>query len=331
MATVKKKKRKTTKPAEAAPSRSPLDRAKSLFMPRLRVVIALVVVGLLGWGMTGVWQRVAPSIIHRPPYLLTSQRITVSPPPEWTSADVSAEVIRNTGLDGRLSTLDDSFMSVVEDAFVLHPWIASVEKIKKLYPDGVHVEVTYRKPVAVVEMSSPQGMLLVPVDHQAVHLPAKDVPEVYKRYLPRIQNVVDRPPVGQRWDDPRVAGAADLAARLAEVWEQLSLVDILPSTRPEILDEHRYYVYDLMTRGGTRVVWGAAPAQSPPGEDDFTAKLARLRNCVADIGPLDSVRSPAVVDVRNQLSVTPRTVKKKVEPRTVKKESPATDETPVMK
>lgn len=330
MATVKKI-RKPTKSALTAASRSFAERAKTLFKLRLHVVIALVVVGLLGWGMNGVWQRVAPSIIHRPPYLLTAQRITVTPPPEWITADVRAEVIRNTGLDGRLSTLDDSFMSVIEDAFVLHPWVTSVEKIKKLAPDGVHVEVTYRKPIAVVEMSSPQGMVLVPVDHHAVHLPPDDVPEVYKRYLPRIQNVVERPPVGQRWDDPRVIGAADLAFRLSDVWEQLSLVDILPSTRPEILEEHRYYVYDLMTRGGTRIVWGAAPAQAPPGEDDFNAKLERLRACVAEVGPLNTVRSPAVVDVRNQLSVTPRTVKKNVESRTVKKESPATDETPVVK
>ncbi len=330
MATVKKK-RKSTRSAESADRRSIGDRAKSLFIPRLRVIIVLVVVGLLGWGMNGVWNRVAPSIIHRPPYLLSAQRITVSPPPEWITADVRAEVIRNTGLDGRLSTLDDSFMSVVEDGFVLHPWIAKVERISKLYPDGVHVEVTYRKPVAVVEMSSPQGMLLVPVDHQAVHLPPDDVPEVHRRYLPRIQNVVERPPVGQRWDDPRVTGAAELAVRLADDWEKLSLVDILPSTRPEILDQHRYYVYDLMTRGGTRIVWGAAPAQAPPGEDNFEAKLERLRSCVAELGPLDTVRSPAVVDVRNQLSVTPRTVKKEVEPRTVKKEPPATEETPVVK
>ncbi|QEG35355.1 cell division protein FtsQ/DivIB [Bythopirellula goksoeyrii] len=330
MATVRKK-RKAANPADATASRSPLVRVKTLFVSRLRVVIALLVVGLMGWGMTKVWQQVAPSIIHRPPYLLSAERITATPPPEWIAADVCSEVVHNTGLNGRLSTLDDSFMSVVEDAFVLHPWIASVVKIRKLYPDGVHVEVTYRKPVAVVEMSSPQGMLLVPVDQQAVHLPSKDVPELYKRYLPRIQNVVERPPVGQRWDDLRVTGAADLAMRLSDVWEQLSLVDILPSTRPEILDEHRYYVYDLMTRGGTRVVWGAAPAQAPPGEDDFTAKLERLRSCVADIGPLDSVHSPEVVDVRNQLSVTPRTVRKEVEPRTVKKESPATEETPVVK
>lgn len=246
-------------------------------------------------------------------------------------ADVRSEVIRNAGLDGRLSTLDNSFMSVVQDAFVLHPWIDSVGSIRKRFPGGVDVEVTYRKPIAVVEMSSPQGVMLIPVDQHAVHLPTGDVPEVYKRYLPRIQNIIERPPVGQRWDDLRMTGATDLAYRLADCWEQLSLVDILPSSRPEIMDEHRYFVYDLMTRGGTRIVWGAAPAQSPPGEDNFDAKLARLRTCVAEMGPFDTVRSPAVVDVRNQLSVTPRTVKKKVEPRTVKKESPTTDKTPVVK
>ena len=93
MATIKKKK-KTAKPHPEAASRSPLERAKSLIKPRLRVILALVVVALLGWGMNGVWRRVAPSIIHRPPYLLAAQRITVTPPPEWITADVRNEVIR---------------------------------------------------------------------------------------------------------------------------------------------------------------------------------------------------------------------------------------------
>jgi hypothetical protein len=110
------------------------------------------------------------------------------------------------------------------------------------------------------------------------------------------------------------------------------LVDILPSTRPEILDEHRFFVYDLMTRGGTRVVWGAAPGQSPPGEADFASKLDRLRSCVNQHGPLDTVQSPAIVDVRNQLTVTPRTVKKTDGPaRTVKKENPVDEDTSVVK
>jgi hypothetical protein len=294
-------------------------KSRSLVLPRMRVLLALGVVGLLGWAMQAVWQRVEPSIIYREPYQLKAERITMTPQPEWLVADIRAEVIENGGLDKRLSILDESFMSLIQDAFVLHPWISSVEKITKQYPAGVHVEVAFRKPVAVVEMASEEGMLLVPLDEQSVVLPIDDVPEIRKRYMPRIQNIVDRPPVGQKWDNSRVHGAVDLAVRLADTWEELHLVDILPSTRPEILDQHRFYVYDLMTRGGTRIVWGASPGLSPPGEADFATKLDRLRRCVREHGSLDTVQSPAVVDVRNQLTITPRTVKKTTGPRTVKR------------
>ncbi len=329
MATIKRK--KASAKNSKAPASAAACRSRSLYLPRARVVTVLVVVALLGWAMQTVWQRVAPRVIHREPYLLAAERITMTPQPAWIVTDVRAEIIRNAGLDKRLSILDEAFMSVVQDAFVLHPWIESVEKLSKKYPAGVHVEVNFREPVAVVEMASQEGMLLVPVDRHAVVLPVADVPEIRKRYMPRIQNVVDRPPAGQKWDNPRVQGAVDLAVRLTDFWEQLHLVDILPSTRPEILDEHRFFVYDLMTRGGTRVVWGAAPGMAPPGEADFDAKLERLRRCVIEHGPLDTVQSPAIVDVRNQLLITPRTVKKVDGQRTVKKEEPVDEDASIVK
>jgi hypothetical protein len=329
VATIKPKK-SAAKAVPPAEKQSP-SKGRSFNRSRLRVALALSVIVALGWGLQAVWKQVEPSVIHREPYLLTAERITMTPQPEWIASDIRAEVIRNAGLGQKLSILDDAFMDVVQDAFALHPWIASVDKITKRYPAGVHVDVTFRKPVAVVELASEEGMLLVPLDAQGVVLPIADVPEIRKRYMPRIQNIVDRPPVGQKWDNPRVAGAVDLAIRLAGYWESLFLVDILPSTRPEILEEHRFYVYDLMTRGGTRVVWGAAPGISPPGEADFATKLDRLKRCVSEHGPLDTVQSPAIVDVRNQLTVTPRTVKKVDGPRTVKKEEPVLEDSPLIK
>jgi hypothetical protein len=98
----------------------------------------------------------------------------------------------------------------------------------------------------------------------------------------------------------------------------------LPSARPEVRDGSRFFVYDLITRGGTRIVWGAAPGTAPPKEDSFDAKLSRLQNCVEKHGPLDSVRGPAIVHVRSALEVIPRTVKK---PSTAGKD-PRTAKTP---
>ena len=285
-------------------------RLGQLLLPKARVLVALIVIGLLGWGMHTLWEQVGPSVIQRNQHLLHAERITSTALPAWIAADVCAEVARNAGLDGRLSLLDDSFAQVIKDAFELHPWVLSVEHISKSYPQGGHVDLTYRQPVAVVEMSGREGVLFVPIDKQGVHLPPNDVPDLRKRYLPRIGGIVGRPPVGQAWPDPRVIGAAELAEMLSDQWEPLCLVDILPSARPEIRDGSRFFVYDLITRGGTRVVWGAAPGTAPPKEDPFDAKLARLQNCVEQHGPLDSVRGPAIVDVRRALAITPRTVKK---------------------
>ncbi len=289
-----------------------------LVAQRVRFVVALAVVAGLGWGMQGVWHHVAPQISQRENYLLTEQRIAITPLPEWITSDVRAEVVRNAGLIGRLSVLDDAFAQVIEDAFVLHPWIESVDRITKSYPAGAQVELTYRRPVAAVELVSDNVVQLVPIDRYGVHLPAADVPNIRKRYLPRIGGIVERPPEGQPWSDPRVLGAAELAERLAPDWESLHLVDILPSARPEIRERYRYYIFDLITRGGTRVVWGAAPSAAPPSEDEFAAKVGRLKDFSQQNGLLDSVTGPKIVDVRRGLAITPRSAKKS-SPRTAKK------------
>ncbi len=136
MATIKRQKKAAGKSAQrvVAPAGA-ASKLRSISVPRMRVMLSLVVVALLGWAMQAVWQRVAPAVIHREPYLLSAERITMTPQPEWITTDIRAEVIRNAGLDQQLSILDDAFMGVVQDGFVLHPWINSVEKITKHFPD----------------------------------------------------------------------------------------------------------------------------------------------------------------------------------------------------
>ena len=291
-------------------SRTAARRAGRLLLQRARAIVALLVVALLGWGMQGAWRHYAPQISQRGNYLLTEEQITITPQPEWISSNVCKEAVRNAALAGRLSVLNDAFAQVVEDAFVLHPWIKSVDKITKRYPAGVHVELTYRRPVAVIELVSQKVVQLVPVDRSGIHLPLDDVPKIRRRYLPRIVGIIERPPVGQPWSDQRVLGATEIVAKLAREWDTLRLKEILPLARPEVRGQLRYFVYDLITLGGTRIIWGAAPGTAPPGEEKFAAKLDRLRSCVATYGPQGWLRGPAVVDVRHsKLDITPRTAK----------------------
>ncbi len=281
---------------------------------RGKALVVIGVVGLLAWGAQAVWQSAAPIVAARERYLIPADRIIMTEPPAWIVAEVREQVIHTAGLDRRLSILDPAFPETVRNAFALHPWIASVNRIEKLVPAGVQVDVTYRQPVAVIETPFGDTRLLLPVDRRGVHLPADDVPLIRRQYLPRITGIVGQPPVGQRWEDPRVAGAVEIAALLGDVWEALHLQEITPSTRPEVKvtgsEEVQYFVYELVARGGTRIQWGPAPQARAPGDDAFAVKLQRLNECVKQYGPLDSIDSPGTINVRGSLQVGPRMVKK---------------------
>jgi hypothetical protein len=268
--------------------------------------LLLAVAAAGGALVKSAWRAAAPALARNERFLVAADDFTVNPPPEWCQADVARQVLGASGLAGRLSLLDPSFATAVHDAFALHPWVERVEGIRKAFPPAVHVQLVYRQPVAAIESPGGGGIQLLPVDRYGIHLPARDIPEIRLRYLPRIGNVVGQPVAGQRWDDPRVAGAVELAVGLADVWDALHLMEIIPSALPEIRGNHRFYTYDLASRGGTRIVWGAAPGVQAPDESPLAEKLARLQKCVAQVGPLDTVRSPGSIDVRRELAIQPR-------------------------
>ena len=294
--------------------------SNALARRRGKAIAVLAVVGLLAVGAQIVWKQAAPIVAGRERYLVPAERITVTAPPEWIIADVRQQVIHAAGLDGRLSILDPAFIDTVQNAFTLHPWILRIERIEKKVPPGVHLDVAYRRPVAVIEAPVGENRLLLPVDWNGIHLPTDDVPLIRRQYLPRIMGIAGHPPVGQRWEDPRVAGAVEIATKLETVWEALHLMEITPSTRPEISGSQQYFVYELVARGGTRIQWGPAPQARVPGDDAFALKLERLNECVKQYGPLDSIEAPGTVNVRGGLQVKrERMVKKPAEGKTLVK------------
>lgn len=306
----------TTTPAskKAAKGKS-LDGSKNAPLPlqahplarrRARVLVTLAVVMLLGWSAQAAWRWAAPTVASRERYLLPGKAITVSPPPEWIVADVRSEVIHSAGLDGRLSILDAEFLETIKRAFALHPWVQSVDRVEKKFPPAVQIELTYRRPVAVIETA--QGELL-PVDAWGRHLPAADVLLIRRKSLPRITGIVGQPPLGQTWGDARAQGAVEIVNGLTAVWEPLHLDLITPRARPELRGELQFFIYDIVTLGGTRIIWGASPLAGAPGEAGVAEKIGRIERCIEQFGPLNSVKAPGIVDVRGELHVEPRMVK----------------------
>jgi hypothetical protein len=72
------------------------------------------------------------------------------------------------------------------------------------------------------------------------------------------------------------------------------------------------YTFEIITTGGTRIVWGAAPGEeASAGESPFDKKRRRLLDYAAQHGKLESIDGPASIDVRSELVVTPRTARRK--------------------
>ena len=292
---------------------APRARWTSLIRLRPKVWGGLFIIVLLGAGGHLLWRHQAAGVARHPQYQLTPETVQITPPPAWIRSDIKSEALRDAGLPGNLSLLEDwdTLVARTRQAFEFHPWVASVQRITRRPPNSLQIELEYRRPIASVEASGPGGISLLPIDAAAVRLPEADLTDAERRYLPRISSVVGRPLVGHAWEDPRVVGGVKLTAALYDVWRQLRLVEIIPSPHPLVQGDSRFYSYEIVTSGGTRVVWGAAPGdEQSAGESPLATKRQRLLDYAAGSGRLDAIDGPASVDVRKTLVVVPRTAKR---------------------
>jgi hypothetical protein len=145
-----------------------------------------------------------------------------------------------------------------------------------------------------------------PVDAEAVVLPAHDFPPVEVRRYPQLVGIESVPvgPVGHPWGDPRVLGGSQIAAALGPAWQELKLDRIVSAGQGDT-GLPRQTVYEIFTRGGTRILWGRAPNREAPGEPDADEKIARLKRYFAEHGTLEGPRGPQVLDLREQPPAVP--------------------------
>ena len=229
--------------AKSAPP--PASASRILWRPKVWGGLAIVLA--VGYGGHLAWKQYLPTIARHPQFQITADSVQVSPPPAWIRADVKTEVLRDSGLLGNLSVIDDHqrLQQRVRDAFAFHPWVAAVGQIKIDLPASLEVELQYRQPVAAVETVDRETASYLPIDATGVRLPDVDFSDYERRSLPRISGVTGLPSIGERWADERVTSAAVLAAKLADVWNQLRLVEIVPSMHAQIRGDVSFYDFEF--------------------------------------------------------------------------------------
>ncbi|MBI3838071.1 MAG: hypothetical protein HY288_09075 [Planctomycetia bacterium] len=252
---------------------------------------AVMTVGLAGGASYAVWRQVREHVLASGEYQVDPNNITITPPAPWIHSEIKAEVIRDASFDGPLSILENELTVRMATAFSAHPWVAHVERVSKRYPSGLDIVLSYRKPVAMVEVQQ-DGAL--PVDIEGVVLPTGDFSPAEAEQYPRIGEILTTPagPVGVRWGDACVTGGAQIAAALANDWNALKLFRIVPAGRKSGGRGGVEYAFALYTHTGTRIEWGRAPSTDLPGELPAVEKIARLKRYAAEHGSLDGPDGP---------------------------------------
>ncbi len=269
------------------------------------LTIVLLMGGALAAGGYALWQTVRPHVLHAPHYQITLDHVEITPPPKWIRADIKAEVIRDVEVDEALSVLEDDLVERVHRGFAAHPWVAEVRHVAKLPPARLEVELVYRKPVCMVQVAGG----LFPIDVEGVLLPTADFSPHEAARFPRFSNasLPTEPPAGAVWRDIRVLGAAQLAAALSEVWDEMGLqyLELMPEASSAGND------FQAVTRSGTRVLWGPAPGRDEASLAATKSKLEKLKQYYAERGSLDGPHGSQDIDLRRgEIHVAPRTAMK---------------------
>lgn len=261
---------------------------------RARLIACTLLSAAVASGCYALWRSVRPQVLGLPQYLMAEKNVNVTPPPRWIRSDVRGDVFRDLSQAGPLSVLDEDLGERFYEAFAAHPWVAKVGRVLKQPPAGVDVTLVYRRPVMMVQVTG--GLL--PVDADGVQLPTADFSPLEARKYPRQSDIgaATPPPAGIRWTDGRVVAAAALAAVLIESWNELGLHHLTLSAESSAAAGQ--FEFDLFTKAGTRVAWGAAPTAKPEHQAAAADKLSRLRHYYSEHNTLEGSRGPQVLDLR---------------------------------
>jgi len=265
-------------------------------MARTLIGIILVLTAFAGLGTLG-WYFVKDRVRHKPEYRLSADKITVSPPaPVWVPSRFIEDVLQSSGLNQAGVLLDTTLPQKLTEAFAAYPWVERVEQVVPRYPSGAEVKLSYRVPIALVEVPQ-RGVFLV--DSNGILLPLKHLSDTISdwqsKYL-MIQGIQSVPlgSVGTHWGDPMVQTAAQLAAELKDIAEPLNLAKIIPAM--ETTPSGTRIVCRLRTIAGLEIHWGSFVPNDTKTETkkkklwDLHQQFRSLDNIPAAFQPVDLSR-----------------------------------------
>ena len=266
--------------------------------PALWFVLAT---GVMIFGAIQLWHTHYHTLIDLPEYQLTEQRIQLNQPPPWVDVDLKTAILEQ--LQQAPSLLDNQLVPLTADMCNALPWIEKIGRIEKVTA-GLDVELQYRQPVGLVEISTQSGAQVI--DRQAVLMDSRTLDYTPVDTLMRIS--VARPMLPQQtvwtaWQDHRIVDAAKICSIENVDWEKLGCFRVVSWDRPGSQSNKNPFEIWPRTAKGLKIVWGSAPGDEKKGEASPSEKLAAIEQYIADARPSDEQNSGTKIDVRTGVAV----------------------------
>ncbi len=223
------------------------------------------------------WQKWYHRVDGEKQYIATKRNLILLDPPPWISPSFIDEVTEDYpgGFYG-VNITDKEQIKTLFSALMHHPWVKRVESLEVSHPARILIRLTFREPIALVEVSKKQADLygnqdkdgFYSIDSEGTLLPSdyldtclKMNPEAQYDYL-WISGIESAPMggYGEPWNDPAVENAALLAEFLSEGGTKLGIQKIIA---PKTEEDSEFKVdpdFELTTAYGNKILWGSFPA-----------------------------------------------------------------------
>lgn len=225
--------------------------------------------------------------------------VLVPEQPEWVKSSLKEQIIGQYELD-KLLLDDEELVEQFAAAFELDSHVEEVVRIEKRV-NHIRVEVTYRVPVAMVEVKVDEQRFVFPVDRSAVVMQTNDFDEADLGEFLRLVSDYSKPKgnSGTPWGDPIITAGAAIANSLNGIaWKAMGLYRIYSIAEND--GSNRLYYVNLQNDENIRVLWGNPPGEEVSSEASVAEKVTNLQAFFKENNTLSVSAETAEIDLRSK-------------------------------
>ena len=259
----------------------------------------------------GCWEKYGNRIVDRHSMTLTPDKIQMSQQPAWIGTDLKELVVGdmedpNNALP---SIMDTELVPQTVSSLKTVGWIESIDRVEKSKA-GLEIDLTYRQPVAMVEVSptTVKGFkstkpVMLHIDRTAT-LMGKGLsnrPEDFLLISVDHPMYMDQLIAWSPWQDSRIQSAASISHAVKDVWQPMGLYRLMTwRSRSNATDRRIPFQFwtKMGQRTGVKIIWGNAPGEELPGEATAAAKIEAMAAYVAKNGRFDEM-TDRTLDIRS--------------------------------